>query len=744
MSRDRFSKDSVFRSVYNNQSLNSTRAATNNYIASTKDSLDYVQRLGLMSRLHVHSGCVNTVSWSSTGEHLLSGSDDQCIAITNPHSQEVLLKYKTAHRANIFSARFMPRSNGHSIVSCSGDGIVLHTELLAPYVRRQRTPLFNNVNTVGSGADSTRETVPMQPLYEHSESEAKLSFFNCHKSGTTYEVLTIPSEPRSFLSCGEDGTVRLFDLRQISSCHKTCCKDNILIFSPSAVNAMDLSPISNYYVAVGSSDAIVRIYDRRYLSIIDFSDSSIPTTERHTRPIKAYPIPMTTNRQYRITCVRYSPEESELLVSYSSEYLYLFDLRRDGVDVNELYEKGRTADVNSASPPPTLTAEQVTRRLRLRGDWSDTGPDARPENYPRGRVEIGQVRPQLQANIMSRMTEVISRMLNDPRTRMGLSGQAQELNRENQATLLAAVARETSDDSTPSTSGAYWRRVASRLHNSRSININASMPQTDVVTSQPIPTTAVVNNISRPPEESTIAAPAEPSVPASTSIADTSNVSSDGQQGIQFRDDEADTLNEELAELDMQTKEILFDYLRMKFVGHRNARTMIKEANFWGNNYVMSGSDCGHIFTWDRRTGKLVMLMQGDQHVVNCLQPHPELPYLASSGIDYDVKIWAPTLEHANFDEAVAEDLMKRNAIMLEQTKDTITVPAAFMIRLLACIHSLRNRERILNPEGGNNPSNLTENVDNANNRSATNEQNEGSVPNADGGEASEEANNDE
>lgn len=29
------------------------------------------------------------------------------------------------------------------------------------------------------------------------------------------------------------------------------------------------------------------------------------------------------------------------------------------------------------------------------------------------------------------------------------------------------------------------------------------------------------------------------------------------------------------------------------FDGHRNARTMIKEANFWSDNYVMSGSDCG-------------------------------------------------------------------------------------------------------------------------------------------------------
>ena len=27
--------------------------------------------------------------------------------------------------------------------------------------------------------------------------------------------------------------------------------------------------------------------------------------------------------------------------------------------------------------------------------------------------------------------------------------------------------------------------------------------------------------------------------------------------------------------------------------GHRNARTMIKEANFWSDSFVMSGSDCG-------------------------------------------------------------------------------------------------------------------------------------------------------
>lgn len=39
------------------------------------------------------------------------------------------------------------------------------------------------------------------------------SQFNCHAGTTTYEVITIPNDPFTFLSCGEDGTVRWYDLR---------------------------------------------------------------------------------------------------------------------------------------------------------------------------------------------------------------------------------------------------------------------------------------------------------------------------------------------------------------------------------------------------------------------------------------------------------------------------------------------------------------------------------------------------
>lgn len=78
------------------------------------------------------------------------------------------------------------KTDDRSIVSCSGDGIVLYTQLTS------------------------------QPFTDANLGAANLNYFNCHSTGTTYEVLTIPTESNSFMSCGEDGTVRLFDLRKIS------------------------------------------------------------------------------------------------------------------------------------------------------------------------------------------------------------------------------------------------------------------------------------------------------------------------------------------------------------------------------------------------------------------------------------------------------------------------------------------------------------------------------------------------
>ncbi|XP_041470689.1 DDB1- and CUL4-associated factor 8-like [Lytechinus variegatus] len=79
--------------------------------------------------------------------------------------------------------------------------------------------------------------------------------------------------------------------------------------------------------------------------------------------------------------------------------------------------------------------------------------------------------------------------------------------------------------------------------------------------------------------------------------------------------------------------------------GHRNNAT-VKGVNFYGpkSEYIVSGSDCGNVFLWEKESEKIVQYMQGDVGgVVNCLEPHPLLPCLATSGLDHDVKVWLPT-----------------------------------------------------------------------------------------------------
>lgn len=65
---------------------------------------------------------------------------------------------------------------------------------------------------------------------------------------------------------------------------------------------------------------------------------------------------------------------------------------------------------------------------------------------------------------------------------------------------------------------------------------------------------------------------------------------------------------------------------------------------------------------------------------------------LAASGIDYSIKIITPTAEKDGFDPVVAEELVNKNAILLEESRDTITLPALFMLRMLR--HSLSSEGR--------------------------------------------------
>lgn len=390
-------------------------------------------------------------------------------------------------------------------------------------------------------------------------------------------------------------------------------------------------------------------------------------SEKHTVPVKAFTIPSYEKRPFRVTSVNFSADECELLVSYSSDHLYLFDVMKDGIDIKlsmtdskakrSTKPNSTTARQGSSSPPPV-------RRLRLRGDWSDTGPDARPERELASRVIIGQARPQLQATIMQRMTEVLSRMLADPRTRIGLNSHSNEITHENDIANAVQLESFLSAPASTSTSTTNVNRSSTTSSISSSPRvIRNRRNSTDNAGPSGMSSTPIANSRRKSPNRAV--SPRMDESDDESDDADSDFVARLPSRSEPQRSREPSptaAIEEEIenaviaAEDDAELKEIVFDYLQMKYTGHRNARTMIKEATFWGNDYVMSGSDCGHVFAWNRKTGELVMLLEADQHVVNCLQPHPTLPYLATSGIDYDIKLYTPMARVSDDDEDETSD----------------------------------------------------------------------------------------
>ncbi|KAM6989965.1 DDB1- and CUL4-associated factor 8 [Tautogolabrus adspersus] len=143
------------------------------------------------------------------------------------------------------------------------------------------------------------------------------------------------------------------------------------------------------------------------------------------------------------------------------------------------------------------------------------------------------------------------------------------------------------------------------------------------------------------------------------------------------------------------------DY-RRRYKGHRNNAT-VKGVNFYGpcSEFVVSGSDCGHIYLWDKYSARIVQFMEGDKGgVVNCLEPHPHLPGIATSGLDHDVKLWAPTAESPTGLKGLKE-VMKKNK--RERDEDSVRHGDQYDTQLLwFLMRHMRNR-RPARPRGAEN-----------------------------------------
>ncbi|KAF5320863.1 hypothetical protein D9619_000906 [Psilocybe cf. subviscida] len=103
---------------------------------------------------------------------------------------------------------------------------------------------------------------------------------------------------------------------------------------------------------------------------------------------------------------------------------------------------------------------------------------------------------------------------------------------------------------------------------------------------------------------------------------------------------------------------------RNRFVGAQNVAT-VKDVNFVGpdDQWVVSGSDDGNFFIWDKKSEKLCGVYEGDSTIVNVIEGHPHFPLLAISGIDTSIKLFAPSFyENSDFSRMEnADEIIEQN-----------------------------------------------------------------------------------
>eukprot|EP01134_Creolimax_fragrantissima_P004371 CFRG4371T1 len=274
-----------------------------------------LQRMELNNTLVGHTGCVNSINWNSAGQLLLSGSDDCELIIWDFPSGRIRHQWTSGHHSNIFCAQFLP--GDQKVVSGARDSQVW----------------VHSIERTGGS-------------YQNGDGH-RLHRYECH----TQDVKKIALDTNNvnvFMTCSEDGSVRLFDLRESHTCGRPCTS-NIVVEHDREINGLSVNPNAPHLFVVAGGDKDVFVYDRRMLQ---WKSAAAPAVRRgsdgsgsasgfktYTRCVSKFRAEGTNS--HHVTGVRYSNTGREILASYSVDDIYMFDasglqLRQFSLDGNSV------------------------------------------------------------------------------------------------------------------------------------------------------------------------------------------------------------------------------------------------------------------------------------------------------------------------------------------------------------------------------------------------------------------------
>lgn len=630
------------------------------------------RKLCLDEVLEGHAGCVNRLCWNETGDLLASGSDDRQVILWNyPQISSQHTAIPTQHDANIFGVAFLPCHNDRYLITCAMDRTVQLHELDA---RPSPSPV------------PCRPVEPVGRRHRHRPqlhtANARTTVYSCHE-GRVKDVEVEPGNAHMFWSAGEDGYVRQFDTRCQNQQEFT--SPNVLVALKRArerieVKSLAINHARPHYMALACGDAYIRIMDRRKLST--GSPSQVPGSEP---VLRLAPPHLTLNddrwTHHHATYVHFSHRGDKVVATYHNDHAYCFDVTSAGAqDVVYMQPKVNSVMSDQRSGPSPLELNRLAGQVDLapcgEGDGVSTG---------------GRSSPQVAAELTDRIRH-LSRQLSRRPTSAHLYCQRGVCLRERGWSGDAAFALKDFDQAIvlePRLAAAHWNRIlalrdlgqyqtamscldgyrrafadvldpeqsgelSAKLH--MSLMERAKKREAEASRRQARQRSTRSRRATSPTSDSEgekeanghTATKEEPQEPAwkyygGTEVAEGSCPSTSEGVGT----DGARELSRKRS----------YDYyqslwnglvggrrLLQRYVGHCNTQTDIKEAVFVGrgDQLVACGSDDGRVFIYSAETGEVLRVLEADEDVANCVQCHPTLPVLATSGIESVVRLWSP------------------------------------------------------------------------------------------------------
>uniref|UniRef100_A0A7C9A7E4 WD and tetratricopeptide repeats protein 1 n=1 Tax=Opuntia streptacantha TaxID=393608 RepID=A0A7C9A7E4_OPUST len=699
-----------------------------------------VKRLSLERELEGHQGCVNTIAWNSKGSLLISGSDDTRINIWGYSDRKLLKSIDTGHSTNIFCTKFVPETSDELVASGAGDAEVRVFNISGLSGRRVEetaiTPLAHfqchtrrvkklavevgNPNVIWSASEDgtlrqhdLREGCSCPPAGS-SNQECRNVLLDL-RGAAKRSLAEPPKQPLHLKSCdisvtrphlllvgGSDAFARLYDRRMLpplSSCQrKTSPPPCVNYFCPMHLSERGRSSLHLTHVTFSpNGEEILISYSGEHVYLMDVHQaggSSVQYTSGDVVKLWTYSpilngvelssLGATGSEQVSGTksCTKAELEKCRKLVQIADKCF------NEGADYyygneacNEVLDGGYKID-------PTLRHDCLCLRaaLLLKRKWKNDAYMAVRDLYQARKIDsssfkallymsealsqLGKYKEALDfalaAKCLAPSSAEVAEKVDSIRKQLS-AAEAEKNNKSNdggsraqpqagRVISLSDILYRSEANSDASQDGPRSEREDSDYDEELELDFETSMSSDEGRDVDP--------NVLHGSLNVRIHRRADSAREAGASNGSCGSPSSSNQNGKPSYQPEA--------VIDM----------KRRYVGHCNVGTDIKQASFLGQNgdYIASGSDDGRWFIWEKKTGRLIKMLLGDEAVVNCIQCHPFDSLVATSGIDNTIKIWTPTAPGPSMvaggvagpDTANVLEAMENNQRRLSQTREAI------------------------------------------------------------------------